>query len=351
MESKGIPYSRPTIRKEELKTTLECLISDAIGPGSLAREFEKQLARYLDSGRVRTISSGTLAFFLILKLLKVKSEDEILLPSYAPASLLNPIRYLGAVPVPVDVSLTDYAPLKEEVQKKITEKTRGLLLSHLFGLPVKVSAYEDLGIPLIEHASHALGAQMEGRKCGSLADFAFFSFDASQMISTGGTGGAVVCKNKTHAEGLSALLEGEKTSKNEVSYPFLMSDLQAAMGLSQLSQLSEFIESRKKIADYYSQALKNAEKTVPLQFIDRSRVFFQYSVGSSLPLEESLQFFKKYEIEARRPIESPLHRILGLPAKDFPHTEQIYHETLSLPIYPTLKKKEVELIAKLAVKI
>lgn len=354
MASKNIPYSRPTICKEEMKTTLECLASDFIGHGDLALEFEKQLEKILTKGKVKATASGTLSFFLLLKLLKVKPQDEIILPSYVPKSLLNPILYLGAIPVPVDVSLKDHAPLLEEVQNKMTPKTKALLVSHLFGLPVKVSNYKSLGIPIIEHASHALGATIENQPCGSLGDYAFFSFSAHQMISTGGTGGGIVCQKKEDQEVLSLMLESKEETEDEeglLSYPFLMSNLQAAMGLSQLSRLNNFIESRKKIAQDYSEALSKTKKNIPLQFIDREPVFFQYLMKPSLPLDEALEIFIKHGVEVKKPIIRPIHRYLNLPAKNFPNTEQLYHENLSLPIYPTLKKKELELIVKLALQI
>ncbi len=354
MVSKSIPYSRPTICKEEMKTTLECLASDFIGHGDLALEFEKQLAKILTKGKVKATPSGTLSFFLILKLLKVKPQDEIILPSYVPKSLLNPILYLGAIPVLVDVSLQDQSPLLEEVQKKITSKTKALLVSHLFGLPVKVSVYKSLGLPIIEHATHALGAKIENQPCGSVGDYAFFSFSAHQMISTGGAGGALVCQKKEDQEALGFMLESKEEAEDEeglLSYPFLMSNLQAAMGLSQLSRLNYFIESRKKIAQDYSDALSKAKKSISLQFIDREPVFFQYLIKPSLPLDEALEIFIKHGIEAKKPITKPLHRYLNLPPQDFPNTEQLYHENLSLPIYPTLKKKELELIVKLALQI
>lgn len=346
-----IPHSCPTIRKDEMRHTLECMVSDKIAPGRLSKEFELKLAGYIGLPYVQAVSSGSMAFFLILKLLDVKEGDEIILPSYAPAVLLNPIYYLKAVPVLVDCSLGDYAPIKEQVAEKITEKTRALLLSHLFGLPIQLESYRELNIPIIENAAQSLGAEVDEKKCGSLGDYSFFSFYASKMISTGGTGGAVGLKKKEDYEKLKKIIYPDESHEFSLTYPFLMNDLQASMGISQLVHIGEFIQSREKIADFYTERLKEAGKAVPGVFLGRKRIFYRYVIASEIGIDESLSIFEKYKIETKRPISLPLHRYLKLENRDFPNSEKAFRENVSIPIYPTLKKSEAEAIAKIMTKI
>jgi dTDP-4-amino-4,6-dideoxygalactose transaminase len=346
-----IPHSRPTIRQNEMKKTLECMVADAIAPGNLVREFEVKLRKFLEVPVLRAVSSGTAAFFLILKLLNIKEGDEIILPSYVPAALLNPIYYLKATPVLVDVHPVDYAPLPDEIEKKITDKTRAILVAHLFGTPVSLKPYQEFNIPLIEDCAQSLGGSYEEKKCGQTGDYSFFSFYATKMISTGGTGGAVASQNPADQEKLDAMLGKEDQNAFSLSYPFQMSDLQAAMGVIQLEQLEEFIQYRKKIADFYHSHLKKAGKNVSPSFLNRKSVYYRYIVKTELEIKEALQFFEQYHIEAKRPVFQPLHRYLKLPLQEFPNTEAAYRENLSIPIYPTLKKKDAELISKIAAKI
>jgi dTDP-4-amino-4,6-dideoxygalactose transaminase len=348
---KLIPHSKPTIREEEVKSALKCMISDYIAPGNLVKEFELNLGNYLGTPYVKALSSGTLAFYTILKLLGIKKDDEIILSSYLPHILLNPIHYLEAKPVLVDIEEKGFAPRMSEIRKKITPNTKAILITHLFGIPIEIDEYKEFGVPIIENAAQALGATFGEQKCGTMGDYAFFSFYASKMISTGGMGGAIALKDPSLYEKLGYLISREDRTDYQTSYPFLLSDVQAAMGISQLKNLDTFVDKRKQIASYYSVELKKAGKVTPDEYMDRTPCFFRYLIQSSLPIEESLGFFKKYNIEAKRPIFKPLHRYLGLDHKQFPQTEKAFYETVSLPIYPTLKKTEADNVLKVACKI
>lgn len=347
-----IPHSRPTIRQEELKKTLTCMVSDYIGPGKMVEDFERSLASYLGSPYTVAVSSGTMAFFLILKLLGIKPGDEIILPSYAPKILLNPIYYLKAHPVLVDINPEDYSPSHSHLEQKITPQTKAILTIHLFGNPIDASSYRRYGVPVIENAAQALGGHFEERPCGTLGDYSFFSFYASKMISTGGMGGAITSQDLADQERLAKLIHQKDTTDFAVYYPFFMSDLQASMGLTQLSQLDSFIEYRQKIASFYNDRLLEAKKEPAPIFKNRRQTFFRYIFKSTrIDAEEALSLFHNYHIEAKRPIVIPLHRYLKLPPQEFPQTEMAYRENISLPIYPTLKKTEAEKIIKIAARI
>ena len=169
-----------------------------------------------------------MAFFLILKLLGIKHVDEIILPSYAPKILLNPIYYLKAHPVLVDINPEDYSPSHSHLEQKITPQTKAILTIHLFGNPIDASSYRRYGVPVIENAAQALGGHFEERPCGTLGDYSFFSFYASKMISTGGMGGAITSQDLADQERLAKLIHQKDTTDFAVYYPFFMSDLQAS---------------------------------------------------------------------------------------------------------------------------
>ncbi len=347
-----IPHSKPTIRKHELKNTLECMITDYIGPGNLVLEFEKKLATYLSTPFTKAVSSGTMAFFLILKLLGIGEDDEIILPSYAPHILLNPIYYLKAKPVLVDINEHDFSPSIADIGEKLTEKTKAILIVHLFGKPVQVEPYRQLGLPVIEDSAQALGAQLDETKCGNMADYSFFSFYATKMISSGGVGGAIVSKEEDDLQKLNDLINRDDREEFSAVYPFFMSDIQAAMGITQLEQINEFINYRQKIANFYNQKLIDAGKEVPDFNTDSNRIFYRYLMKTNdLPIEETINIFKNYNIEIKKPIYKPLHRYLKEAPMNYPNSEKIFNEYVSLPIYPTLKKADAELVAKVATKI
>ena len=152
-------------------------------------------------------------------------------------------------------------------------------------------------------------------------------------------------------ENVRDLREYDEKENYRLRFNYKMTDLQGALGLSQLAKLSDFISRRRKIARLYSAGLEGFPVELPQELEDRKHLFFRYIVGTGRPLAAILQAFEKKNICCRRPIYDPLHRLLGLGSGGFPSAEEVAENALSLPIYPSLKEEEIDHVIKTAQEI
>ena len=356
-----IKHSNPTIKKKDLENVLNCLITDEIAPGHLVSEFEDKLTSYLGAKHGLATMSAESALHLILISIGVAKDDEVILPSYYYTNILNVINYLGAKPVLADIDEGSFHISLEDVKSKISEKTKAIIIPHMFGLPVNVRPFLSLGPKIIEDCSHSLGAEIvdigEGEeeeslreKTGTLADFAFLSFYATRMITTG-QGGFLTCKTKKSYEEVLDLIMFDERDDYKIRYAYKLSDMQAALGIRQIDLLSYFINVRKEIASIYNKKLMEAKRKYPANFEDRPNIYYRYPIEVKVPPKEAIELYKNQGIEAKRPVYKPLHVYLDMDRKLFPNTEKAYMNTISVPIYPTLTKSSVDLISKVLAKV
>src|SRR3989338_11463137 len=180
-----IEHSKPTIGKEEQKSIVDVIKTNYLAEGKTVKEFEKELSNYIGTSGGIATSTGTLALHLALMSLDVKENDEIIAPSYVCRSVLNAILYCGAKPVLCDVDKEDYNISFEDAKRKLTKRTKAIIVSHMFGCPAEIDKFRRLGIYIIEDCAHSIGAKYKGRKVGSWGDLAIFSFEGTKYIVTG----------------------------------------------------------------------------------------------------------------------------------------------------------------------
>ncbi len=359
-----IKHSNPTIKKKDLENVLKCLVSDNIGPGSLTQEFELKLLEYLGAKYGTSVSSAEAGLHLILKVLDIKPGEEIIIPSYYYTTILDVIYYVNAVPVLVDIDPGSYHPCFEHVSSKITDKTRAIIIPHLFGLPVNIKQFLNFNdITIIEDCGHSLGAEIKtqediseendenpGIKTGNFGDYAIFSFYATRMITTG-QGGFIVCKKKKDLESIHDLIQYDEREDYKVRYSYRLSDMQAALGLKQIDLINYFINVRREIAYIYNKKLLEVNHKIPGDYPDRPNIYYRYPIRVKLPVKEAIDLYQKQGIEVKKPVYKPLHHYLNLDKGGFPNTEEVYKNTVSVPIYPTLQPSQVDLISKVLPKI
>ena len=357
-----IKHSNPTIKKKDLENVLNCLITDEIARGNLVNEFEQKLIQYLGVKHGISVSSGEAALHMILLALQLEPGDEIIIPSYYYTTTLNVIYYVNAVPVLADIDINNYNISFESVQSKITEKTKAVIVPHLFGLPVDIKPFLSLNIPIIEDCGHSIGAQIyetevreagditTGTKTGSFGDFSFFSFYATRMITTG-QGGFIGCKYKKDFDFISDLLQYDERDDYKVRYPYLLSDMQAALGIRQIDLLDYFINVRREIASIFNRKLLEVNRQIPEDSPERVNVYYRYPVKVNIPTKEAIELYKNQGVQVKRPVYKPLHQYLKMDYNEFPNSEEAFKTLISVPIYPTLQKSQVELLAKVISKI
>ncbi len=327
------------------------MVSDNIGDGDTVKKFESEFSGLfgLRSNHAVTVSSGTDALQLGLLAMGIGQGDEVIIPSYLCTSPYHAIKNAGAVPVLCDIG-HDYNISFESAKQKITDKTKAIIVAHLFGLPADIDPFMGLGVPIIEDCAQAISAKYNGEPVGSFGKFSFFSFYATKMITTG-YGGMLLTKDTKFAASVRSMRHYDKKEDLSTSFNCGMSDIQAAIGINQLKRLDHFVNLRGHIAEMYNRKFLQTHHEIPQKYDGRDNVYFRYPIRLQRSLKDALKFLYKNNIEAAMPVFKPLHRYLDLPASDFPGTEEAYLKTMSIPIYPALLNKEVEYIIKVVSRI
>jgi perosamine synthetase len=330
-----IPHSRPTISDEDVISVVSNLRSGLIAYGEEIERFEQEFSNYIGAREAVATSSGTNALHLALTALKIGPGDEVAMPSYVCASVLHAVRYTGASPRFSDIESTGYNIDYRSVKKRLTPKTKALIVPHMFGRAADLDNLVALGVPVIEDCAQAIGAKYKGRRLGSYGTISTFSFKATKLMTTG-HGGMVLTNSKELLNRLRELSKYDEQEQYNIAYNYQLTDFQAALGRSQLKRLDLFIQRRHQIAKIYdeacqSMAIKASE--------DPDSIFFRYVIEID-ELEQFIASMRQLGISCTKPVFKPLHRYLN-GDDELPYTERAMKRAVSIPIYPSLKRDEI----------
>jgi dTDP-4-amino-4,6-dideoxygalactose transaminase len=338
-----VPHSRPLIDEEDIKAVTNVLASGYISQGAKVREFETRLAKFIGTKYGVAVSSGTSALHVALTGLNVGIGDEVIVPSYVCAAPYMAILYAGAIPKIVDVDPSDFNICAATVKKEITSKTKAIIVPHMFGTPAELDELLDIGIPIIEDCAQSLGAEYKKRKAGSFGRLCVCSFYATKMI-TAGEGGMVLTNDSEIYTKIIEVREYDKRPLNTIRYNYKMSDIQAALGLSQLKKLPYFIRRRREIAAIYNECFSTSDIILPSINPHKRSVFYRYVVLLDR-LKHIQKEAKKRGIIVKKPVWKPLHKNLASTFK-CPNSDYVYNHALSIPLYPSLAQEEIEYVVK-----
>ena len=335
-----ISHSKPTLDQDDYQEVMDVLKSGHLVQGEKVVGFEKELSSFIGVESGVAVSSGTAALHLSLIALGVGKEDEVIIPSYVCSALLNAVLYVGAVPVLADIDRVTFNISVDDLKKKITKRTKTIIVPHMFGLPADIDEILSLGIPVIEDCAQSAGSKYKSGCTGGFGVLSIFSFYATKMLSTG-EGGMVLSNDGGLIRAVRDLRDYDEKENYSVRYNYKMTDIQAALGISQLKKLTSFIERRKEIAGLYSEALQGMNFPIPAVPEGREHIYYRYVVldRNSSNFMEAMQ---KKGIDCKRPVYKPLHKCLGL--SGFPVTDEIFQQGVSIPIYPSLSDDEVRKI-------
>ncbi|MFA4848770.1 MAG: DegT/DnrJ/EryC1/StrS aminotransferase family protein [Methanoregula sp.] len=345
-----IPHNKPYLDNADFAAVADVLRSGWIAPGDNVCEFEKQISDYLSSGGGRAIAveSGTAAIHLALLALGIKKGDHVILPTYVCSAVLNAVRYTGAVPVIADITSKDFNISCQDVKHKITDKTAALIIPHMYGIAADIQDLLDLGVPIIEDCAQSIGAEINGKKTGTLGDIAIFSFYATKLLTTA-KGGAIYSQNSEYIDIIQDRVDFDCKHDYKTRFNYRMSDLQAALGLSQIKKLDYFIAKRRTIAERYTAILRRKKNAELVKVSDNKEiVFYRYVIISEKNPNKIKKEFYNAGISVINPLETweLLHNYLHLDSHDYPHAEQMSRSTISIPIYPSLTDIEIKIIEK-----
>ena len=337
-----IPHSKPSINREDIKAVADVLASGFISQGERVRKFEAELAKFVGTKYGIAVSSGTSAIHVALKSLNIGAGDEVIVPSYVCAGPYMAIQHAGAIPKIADVDTSDFNICAITVKKEVTSKTKAIIAPHMFGTPVELDELLDLKIPIIEDCAQSLGAEYKKRKVGSFGRLCVCSFYATKMITTG-EGGMVLTNDQEAYDNILEVREYDKKPLTTVRYNYKMSDIQAALGLSQLKRLARFIERRREIAALYNEGFSGYNLSLPYNNSHKKSVYYRY-VLMVKRLEHIQKEAKKGGIMCERPVWKPLHS--DFQSINCPNSDYIYKYALSIPLYPSLTSDDVEHVVK-----
>jgi perosamine synthetase len=311
-----------------------------VGAGPEVTAFEHELAARLGTEAAAAVASGSAALELALRALGVGTGDEVVIPSYVCDALHHAVHRVGATPVLADADRATLSLSATDAQRRLTPRTRCVIVPHAFGLATDVARFLALGVPVIEDCAQALGARVDGRPAGALGTLAVCSFYATKLLTTG-EGGAVAgpALLVEHVRDLRDYDEREDLAPRVNAK---LSDLAAALGRSQLARFEAFVARRRAIAARYRERLRGVPCTPPPDAGLR-HVYHRFVVELERAPETVQAALAARGVTARRPVFRPAHRALGLDG--FPEADRLWARTLSIPCYPTLADTEVDAVA------
>jgi dTDP-4-amino-4,6-dideoxygalactose transaminase len=371
MSKSFIPFHRPYISDDEINEVTEAIRSGWWTTGPKTLKFENDFRTYIGTQNALAVSSWTAAAHLALEAIGLKSGDEVIVPAMTFTACAEIVCYFNAKPVIVDIQRDSYNIDPDKVEKAITKKTKAIIPVHYGGQPCDMDEIIDIAkrhkLYIIEDAAHALPSYYKGKIVGTLSDVTCFSFYATKTLATG-EGGMICTNNEDIAKRCSIMrLHGinsdawkryteEGSWYYEVvapGYKYNFTDIQAGLGLAQLRKIDEMHVKRKEIFEMYNEGFKNNEQ-INFYKIKEDRI----SSYHLYPIELNIN---RLTISRSRFIEElkengigasvhfiPLYRhpyyrqTFNLNIEDYPVTENVYPEIITLPIWPGMKISQIE---------
>ncbi len=325
--------------------------------GSQVNSFEKEFAAYLGVNFAIGVASGTDALILSLKALGIKKGDEVIIPANSYPTAFA-VAATGAKIRLVDVDEKTYNIDTDQIEQAITSKTRVIIPVHLYGLSCDMGSIVKIAkkyrLTIIEDAAQAHGASYQGSKVGTIGDIGWFSFYPTKNLGGFGDGGMVVTNDKKIAETVRQLRSYGEIRRYEsvlLGVNSRLDELQAAVLRVKLKKLDDYNKKRINIAKEYCQLLKDIPVALPQFFDDGSCVYHLFVVATK-KRDALANFLGKNGITTEVRYPTPVHLVgsfkhLGYRKGDFPQAEAAALESLALPCYPELTKKEIKRICYL----
>jgi len=333
----------------------------AIGPE--IEEFENSIKDYVGTDYCVAVNSGTSALHAVLLAYGISNNDEVILPSFSFISTANSILFVNAKPVFSDIESEHFGLDPDLINKNISSKTKAIMPMDYAGQSCKIFEIRQIAtenkLILIEDAAEGLGSSVKGKKVGSLADSAIFSFTGNKVLTIG-EGGAIVTNSKEVYEKLKLIRSHGRLDKInyfentkipnyvEIGYNWRLPTISAALGISQMQKLDKIIKMRQNHAKYFSAALsKHSEIITPSSQNDFEHIFQMYTIKlKNKKIRDSLQNFLTKKRIFSKIYFPPIHltyfyrKKFGTKYGMLPVTEKISNQILTLPIYPNMTKDE-----------
>jgi perosamine synthetase len=353
------PCIGPLERKYVLRALREGFVSTY---GPYIGEFENKFNAFLRRGHAVAVQSGTAALHLALHELGIGAGDEVIVPALTFIASVNPILYVGAKPVFVDVDPLTWNVSSQDIEKKITSRTKAIICVHLYGNCCDMDRMAKIvrkhALYLIEDATESLGSIFAGHQSGTFGDYGCFSFNGNKTMTTGG-GGLILCKSSRMAEHARLLVNqarpGGEYIHTELGFNYRMTNLEASLGLAQLEHLGGFIKKKYRFREIYVEGMKGLPVSLQQEVPKAKSSFWLNAVTfESAKLREKVQLdLKAAGIPCRRifaPVSESKH-YQWADENELVNTYDIYDRGLCLPSSIVNKDKDISTVCRMIRKI
>lgn len=363
-----IPYGKQTIEQDDIQAVVDVLKSDFLTTGPKIAEFEQTVADYVGAKYTVAISNGTSALHAACFAAGIEPGDEVITTPLTFAASANCVLYCGGTPVFADVDPKTYNIDPEDIQRKITDRTKAIIAVHLAGQPCDMDAIHSIarehGLIVIEDGAHALGSVYKGKKVGSMSDMTTFSFHPVKPITTG-EGGMIVTDNEDfykkmilfRSHGITR--DDSMMTRNDgpwfyqqfnLGYNYRITDIQCALGCSQMKKLDRFLARRKEIVARYNEAFADCDNIItPYQLSDTESGWHLYIV--QVKKCDRRQVFENMRekgigvnVHYIPVYMHPYYQEHGYENVHCANAEEIYSHIISLPLYPGLTSEQQDYV-------
>ena len=358
---KFIPWAKPSLNKVDKEYLNKSFDSNWISGGHYVQKFESNFAKFLKIKKTLTVNNGTSAIHLVYLSLNLKKDDEIIFPAYGYMAASNIALQLGFKPVFVDVDPETFCINAGKIKKKISKKTKLIVVINTYGNICDFNEITKIGkengIFILEDAAESLGSTLNNRQSGTFGDFSTFSFQATKTITTG-EGGMVTTKLPINIYNKMKLYRSHGIKKERYFHilpgnNFRLTNIQAAIGCSQLKRINLIKKRRREIFLLYSEIFKT-HKSIQLQKFKKNinpmvwTLAVLLNTKKKLKRNDLIKKLLKKNIETRNAFYSPnnLDIYKKYRSNDLKNSDNISKNLICLPIYNTLSNKEVEYIAR-----
>ncbi len=360
-----IPVNEPLLDGNEKKYLCECIDTGWISSeGPFVKEFENRMSKSAGRKYGVAVANGTAALEVAAMAVGIGEGDEVIMPTFTIISCAMAVTKLGGIPVLVDSDIHTWNMNVEEIERKITKRTKAIMMVHLYGLPADVDKIMELAkkydLKVIEDAAEMHGQTYQGRPCGSFGDISVFSFYPNKHITTG-EGGMVVTDSEELAERCRSLRnlcfrKDVRYVHDEISDNYRFTNLQAAVGLAQIERLEEFVERKRNMGRFYTERLQDLPGIIlPLEKTDSAEnIYWVYGIVLEWESEVSNQEIQKMLAEegiGSRTFfwcmhEQPVYQRQGLFAGErYEGAEYLARKGFYIPSGLALTKEQMEEVA------
>lgn len=352
-------------QNNSIRTEIEEAIGDVIQSsqfilGASVEKFERNFASFCKTEYSVGVNSGTSALHLALLALGLKPGDEVITTAHTFVATVAAILYTGATPVLVDIDPDRFTINPDILEKAISNRTKAIIPVHLYGQPADMGSIMEIsnihGIPIIEDAAQAHGAEFKGMRAGAMGLMGCFSFYPGKNLGALGEAGGIVTNDKKIFDRLRSMRDWGQTEKGRHQYPcfnYRMDGIQGAVLDVKLRYLNKWNSQRQRLAEAYDRLLRQSNHLInielPRRFPDSQHVYHQYVIQvdeRDMFRDKLLRLGVQTGVHYPLPIHlQPGFRSLGYKQGDFPNAERVTSRAVSLPIYPELPEKTIEKVA------